>query len=127
VSRAFLNLSNHPCADWSEVQTQAALALGASHVQDLRFPQVDPNASTEQVQDLARQVAAQVAALQPAAVHVAGELCLTLALVGLLQAQGLPVVCATTRRDTTEETLPDGSTRKLARFHFVQWRAYPKV
>lgn len=127
MSRAFLNLSNHPSAAWSQAQTDAALALGASHVKDLPFPQVDPHASPQEVQALARQVSAQVAALQPAAVHVAGELCLTFALVALLQAQGLPAVCATTRRDTEEQTLPDGSTRKLARFHFVQWRAYPKM
>lgn len=114
-----LNLSNHPSTSWPEKQVMEAEKLYGS-VQDLPFPTIDPHCDEKQILELARSYFKQILALQPLAVHLMGELTFTLALVNLLQVQGISCLASTTHRTT--EDLPDGT--KISRFQFVRFRHY---
>jgi hypothetical protein len=120
-SGVFVNLSNHSLATWTPAQIDAAKQLG-SHLEDLPFPNVPPDANPDAVEDLAMETLKQLPA---GTVHamVAGEPCLATALVRELQGQGIRCWSATNARDTDD--LGDGT--KLARFRFVQFREYPRV
>lgn len=114
-----LNLSNHPSSAWPEKQILEAEKLYGP-VQDMPFPQIDPQAGEEEVQILAAEYRDQILRLQPRAVHLMGELTFAFALVRMLQSHGITVVASTTHR--TSQVLPDGS--KVSRFEFVRFRQY---
>ena len=107
----FVNLSNHPSETWSERQRAAAESLGGPIV-DEPFPEVPPEASTEEVEALGATTFQRIALSDPAAVMIQGEFTLTLALVRKFQERGIPCYSATTGK---------------ARFDFVQFRQYPSV
>lgn len=115
----FVNISNHPSAEWAEAQRAAALAL-APRIVDLPFPPVPPVATAEEVAALAEQV---VAAVPESATHalVQGEFTLAFALVQALQRRGVHCLAATTER--TVERTAEGDD--LRRFAFVAFRPYP--
>ena len=121
-----LNLSNHPSVSWSKEQFDAAV-LQYSSIEDLAFPHIAPDATTEEVTQLAQtyfekidpKIASCLAMTN--AVHLMGEMTFVYALVGILQRAGIQVVCSTTQRTVLEER--DG--KKTAQFSFVQFRAYP--
>lgn len=118
----FINLSNHPSANWSEEQKNAAEQL-AGPIVDIPFPAVDPYASEEVVSSIADnycQIVLETACGQDSlVVHLMGEMTLTFALVQLLQACGIPCVASTTKRVTVEQ---DGIKSSL--FKFVKFRKY---
>ncbi|PSJ75848.1 CRISPR-associated protein, partial [Sphingobacteriales bacterium UPWRP_1] len=108
-----LNLSNHPSANWSAEQTDAACALYGS-VEDLPFPQIPPTWSTDEVEQLVEKYISKIRKLNPTAVHLMGELTFCFSLVAKLQAIGIPCVASTTQRNTIDN--PDGT--KIATFRF---------
>lgn len=113
-----LNLSNHPSATWPPKQQQAAReAYG--RVEDLPFPQIDPELDAEGLAQLVQQYFERVQARRPAAVHLMGEMTFTFALVAKLKAAGVPCLAATTQRLVEER---DG--KKVVEFRFVQFRPY---
>jgi hypothetical protein len=113
-----LNVSNHPSNEWSNKQKQAAIdRYGA--ITDMGFPQIDPYASHDQIAQLAKEFEQQIAAIQPAAVHIMGEMTFTFALITLLKAIGLECVASTTERRIT---LTDEG--RITHFSFVQFRTY---
>ena len=119
----FINLTNHPSAEWSADQLAAAELFG--RVVDILFPIVPPNATTAEVHQLADQLVADVLLTAEAAqtamtVHVMGEHTLTYAVVARLKARGVTCVASTSNRNTI--MLPDG--KKLTDFKFVQFREY---
>ncbi len=118
----FLNLTSHASAGWSDVQRRAAEAFG--RIVDLPFPAISAQASSEDIRALAGNIAARAAALQPKAVLCQGEFTCCFAIVRALQARGIPVCAATSERQTKESVQPDGSTKKLSTFRFVQFRFY---
>ena len=63
----FLNVSNHPVADWSQAQRAGALALGSALV-DVPFPHVDPAADDREIANLGAELVTSVLAHAPAAV-----------------------------------------------------------
>lgn len=117
-----LNLSNHPSNKWSDKQTDITCHLYGS-VTDLSFPQIPPNNTTQQVQQLAQNYCTQILELAPTAVHVMGEMTFTFALVKLLQAAGITCIASTTDRNTIDN--PDGS--KTLQFNFCRFRDYPQL
>ena len=119
----FLNVSNHPSADWDDAQRAAAEALAHGPVEDLpeSFPTVDPAASDDEVLTLARALADRIISQAPAAVFVGGEPGVAMAATIFLLEAGLRVVTATTRREAVE-VQDDGATIKRSEFRFVQWR-----
>jgi len=114
-----INLSNHPSVNWSKEQRDAAILYYVS-IEDLAFPYIAPDATTEDVSELAKDYFQKIDP-SVSAVHLMGEMTFVCALVGLLQKAGITVVCSTTQRTVLEEL--DG--KKTAQFRFVQFRAYP--
>lgn len=117
-----LNLSNHSSINWSKTQLDAA-QIQFGGVQDLPFPQIDPNATTDAVVQLAKEYCQIIMAQHPSvsAVHLMGEMTFIVALVRLLKRQKIKVVCSTTDRLVLEEQ--DG--KKTMQFVFQQFREYP--
>ncbi len=117
-----LNFSNHPSNKWSDNQIEVACQLYGS-VTDWAFPQIEPQSTTQEVQQLAQNYCAQILELAPTAVHVMGEMTFTFALVHLLQTAGIVCIASTTNRNTIDN--PDGS--KTLQFNFCQFRNYPPL
>lgn len=118
----FLNLSNHPSANWSAEQKTTAEQLYGEII-DLPFPQVDPYGDEEYIASIANDYCRQIKDLSgehPVTVHLMGEMTLTFALLQRLSAEGIPCVASTTERVTNET--PDG--RKESFFKFIQFRKY---
>lgn len=116
----FINFSNHPISGWSEEQLKAARHYG--EVFDLPFPQVDPMATSQEIQRLEEDCVCRILAAgagHPFTVHVMGELTLVYHVVTALKQRGIPCVASTTDRDSTEY---DGL--KLSEFNFVRFREY---
>lgn len=118
----FINLSNHPSANWSEEQKNAAEQL-AGPIVDIPFPAVDPYASEDVVSSIADnycQIVLETACGQDSLiVHLMGEMTLTFALVQRLHTFGITCVASTTKRVTAED---DGV--KTSVFKFVKFRKY---
>ena len=114
-----LNLSNHPSERWSEKQKNVAVEQYGTII-DLPFPNIPPEATSNEVLQLAESYEAEIRKAAPTAVHLMGEMTFTHALVQKLKAAGIPCVASTSQR--LSEELPDGT--KQVRFQFVQFRAY---
>lgn len=120
-ARLLLNLSNHPYADWSDEQKEAAKVYG--ECRDLPFPAVDPQASPEEIKTLTDKYAeeiSRIALTHRVTVHVMGEMCFTVAIVDRLKKLDILAIASTSERIST--VLPDGS--KNVTFHFTQFRPY---
>lgn len=120
--RVFVNLSNHPSADWSEEQKKAALAYGG--IIDVPFPSVPSSCSDKAMQKLAdKAVGAVGKAAYPArevTVHVMGEMTLTYRIVNKLKARGIRCLASTSDRVANDL----GNGEKISQFHFVEFRKY---
>lgn len=119
----FLNLSNHPSANWSAEQTEAATLLYGEIV-DLPFPVVAPDGDEDYIETLADEYCSKVleyAKTQTVTVHLMGEMTLTFALLKRLQAHGILCVASTTQRKTVEE-----NGVKTSIFQFVKFREYAR-
>jgi hypothetical protein len=114
-----LNLSNHPSDRWSEKQKNVAIEQYGT-IKDLPFPNVPPEATSDEVLQLAEVYEAKIRQANPTAVHLMGEMTFTFALVQKLKTAGIPCVASTSQRETEE--LPDGT--KKVRFQFVRFRPY---
>jgi len=120
----FVNFSNHSSSQWSEKQIKAAQALGKSEeIEDIAFPEVDPYASSEDIEVLALACVEKILKHAPRACHVAGEPTLACYVVALLQSNGIDCYAATTKR-IAEERVENGVTTKVSRFEFCQFRKY---
>ena len=119
--KIFLNLTNHPSAQWQPAQREAAAALG--EVVDWPFPAVEAGASEDDIQQLAKQLAEKIMAMQQQAavsVHLMGEMTLSFRLLQMLLKVGIPCLASTSRREVVEE----GNGQKTVRFHFERFRYY---
>lgn len=113
-----LNLSNHPFDKWTENQTyNAILAYGS--VEDLSFPNIDPNWDRHDVAQLVEEYIVKIRKIDPKAVHVMGELVFTHLLVNKLKDIGIPCIASTTERIVEME----GDVKKI-KFNFVKFRSY---
>ena len=119
----FLNLSNHPSSTWSGKQRAAAEVL-AGDVVDQLFPEVPPEATTEEVAEMAAAIARRITQHAPAAAMVQGEFTLAFSLVRELESRGIPCYAATTRRMTQSVRTDDGPVQRISTFEFVQFRRY---
>ena len=119
----FVNLSNHPSAQWPEDQLATAERI-ASPIRDFPFPSVDPTASPKAVGELAQAIGAEVLAWGATAAMVEGEFTLTYALVQLLMRAGVMCYAATSKRETTATLQIDGSVARNSVYRFVTLRRY---
>lgn len=118
----FINFTNHPFAQWSAEQKAAAQIYG--EVIDLAFPAIDPSANEAALDSLASAYAARILNLNPDAVLCQGECTFVYRIVRQLEAAGIPVLAACSRRKSQETTYPDGSTLKRSIFVFAGFRRY---
>jgi len=117
-----INISNHPISTWSEKQMETAITQFESVV-DFPFPQIDPESSTQQIKELAKQMFDNISTnydKEKITIHLMGELSLVYQLVTLLKKENVSCVVSTTKREVEE--LPDGSKNSL--FRFVKFRSY---
>jgi hypothetical protein len=118
----FLNISNHPSDKWTPEQVEAAKSLGGLP-SDVKFPHVDPQWSTEEVQNVAKKLVMSLDLVEVAGAMVAGEPLMTLCIVRNLQAIGVRCFSATTERSVVEGK--DGV--KTSKFNFVRFREWPTL
>lgn len=118
--RIFLNLSNHPSSLWGQAQLQAAAAYG--RIEDMPFPSISPEMTTEKVRELAEEYLAKIMKYSDGAevtVHIMGELTFCFILVRKLQEHGIVCVASCAERIVREE-----NGEKISRFDFVSFRNY---
>lgn len=120
--RNFINYTNHPSANWSEAQRQAAQIYG--EIMDMDFPEIEPQWDEEQVASLACHQAEEIIALKPAAVLVQGEFTFSYALISLLQQAGIRVLAACSQRCTESVINEKQETIRRSVFKFVRFRQY---
>ena len=118
----FINFSNHPSARWSTGQQEAAQRYG--EVTDVAFPAIDPAADEAALDSLAAVYVRHILYLNPDVVLCQGESTFAYRVVRMLEAQGIPVLAACSRREVQETVCPDGSTRRQSIFVFAGFRRY---
>lgn len=114
-----LNLSNHPPSTWPQNQMQAAISQYDA-VQDLPFPQINPEWTSDQILRLAEEYEIKIRKINPTAVHIMGELTFCFLLVNRLKTIGIPCITSTTGRIAAA----DENGNKISVFKFVQFREY---
>ena len=117
----FINFSNHASTRWGVPQKQAAKKYG--EIVDMQFPNVDPEAISEEVHELARVCAEKIMEMKPECVLCQGEFCLSYQVIQKLKKAGIKVVAACSERKTEEKKIGN-DTRKVSYFIFVQFREY---
>ena len=122
MRKIFVNHTNHPSERWSAEQISAAKVYG--EIVDVPFPAISAEAAADEVRELVQGQLKKILALEPAIVLCQGEFNYTFAMVEQLKNFGVSVVAATSKRVAHEEILPDGSTRQVSVFRFVQFREY---
>lgn len=113
-----LNLSNHPSSLWPDNQLALAKELYNS-VEDLTFPQIDPNWNTDEVEMLVNEYVQKVRKINPTAVHIMGELTFTNRIVNKLKEVGFLCLASTTERKVAVI-----DNKKTSEFQFVRFRPY---
>ncbi|WP_276687748.1 CRISPR-associated protein [Prevotella pallens] len=117
----FINFSNHSLSTWTEKQIKAAKEYG--ELEEIVFPNINPQFTTEQVQMLATDYVAKILTHYPTenlTIHVMGELTFCFSVVQQLKEKGVRCVASTTER-IVEET---ADNKKVTQFSFVQFREY---
>lgn len=117
-----LNFSNHPLNQWSNEQLDAARQQFGEII-DLPFPQVSPEATEQDIEQLAQEYLLKIQTIgstKQVIIHLMGELNFTYVMVNLLKQNGYTCVASTTKRIVKE--LPDN--QKISEFHFVKFRKY---
>ncbi|HET55492.1 MAG TPA: CRISPR-associated protein [Ignavibacteria bacterium] len=121
-----INFSNHLVKDWSDAQLEDARKI-YKKLHDIPFPNVDPNADTEDILKLSEQYSSYISKLilksedKKNAVHVMGEHSLIFAVVSLLQKNDITCIVSTTERNSEIN-----GNEKISKFNFVRFREYPK-
>ena len=90
---------------------------------DMPFPQVNPDATAEDVNSIANALVDKIKVLgddNDVVVHVMGEMGLTYKLVRKLGFLGIRCVCSTSYRVVKDQE--DG--KKVVEFHFERFREY---
>ena len=116
----FTNFSNHDSEKWSDEQYDAASYYGM--VEDIAFPQVPANATTEEVKALADKYVDVIMVSSPDVVMCQGEFSLSYYVTEKLKALGVKVVVACSDRKVVETVNKNGETVKTAVFKFKQFR-----
>lgn len=117
----FINFSNHSLSTWTEKQIKAAKEYG--DLEEIVFPNINPQFTTEQVQVLATDYVAKILtrySTENLTIHVMGELTFCFSVVQQLKEKGVRCVASTTER-VVEET---DDNKKISKFTFVQFREY---
>ena len=120
--KIFVNCSNHPSAKWSAAQREAAEQYGK--IADIPFPAVACDLTDMQLEELAKQTAAEILAKKPAAVMCMGEFVVCFRIVQKLKKSGIKVLASCSERHAVEHVEKDGTVHKEAVFVFQGFREY---
>ena len=118
----FINISNHPAANWSAAQLAAASHYG--EVVDYPFPVVPASSDEGDVRRIAESVIRDVSVRKEDVLLIQGEFTLAFQLVVMAKALGMRAVAACSDRVTEERVNDDGTSTKISRFEFVRFRDY---
>ena len=118
----FINFSNHPSDNWESLQKSEAEKYGP--IIDIKFPEVDPNASEAEIKEMADRCTKEILSESPAAVMCQGEFSLTYAVVCRLKKEGIKVFTACSERLVVEGKGTKDEYLKQVRFKFVRFREY---
>lgn len=113
----FINFTNHPSAVWDQKQLEEARKYGV--IQDIPFPNVDPQSSEADIKILGNQYYVKIMSYQPAAVLCQGEFTLAVYVIERLKKAGVTVLSACTKRIVTIN-----GEKKTSVFVFEQFREY---
>ena len=116
-----MNYSNHPSHLWGERQREAAQRYG--EIVDLPFPNIPPDLSERELDELAQREAGNILSQNPKCVLCQGEFTFTYRIINRLKAHQIKVVAACSERVATEKNV-DGKTVKAAEFVFQGFREY---
>lgn len=120
-----INLTNHPLDTWSDLMLQEAKCQFHS-LQEMEFPDIDPHASEEQIQTLAKKYAESIkirlnnSANENNAILIMGEFSFCYSLINILKENGFKCILATSNR----KTIQINNNEKLSKFIFVKFREY---
>ena len=117
----FINFSNHSLSTWTERQIKAAKEYG--ELEEIVFPNINPQFTTEQVQMLATDYVTKILThylTENLTIHDMGELTFCFSVVQQLKEKGVRCVASTTER-IVEET---ADNKKVTQFSFAQFREY---
>ena len=117
-----INLSNHPYEFWSENQREVASQFG--EVIDLPFPNISPDATTDQLLPLIDEYYNRVVAYgdnSRVVVHLMGEMTFTFMLVARLLQANYRCISSTTERIVKNST---ATGEKTVLFQFINFRDY---
>jgi len=123
----FVNLSNHASDNWPEEEKNAAKRYG--DIIDVAFPSIPVDITSEQMDVLVDEYAEKLHALlssdvEDDAVMIQGESVFAYRMVVRLKKDHIRALAAVTERKSHEETLPDGTVRKVSLFVFNGFREY---
>ena len=102
----FINLSNHPSANWSEKQLAEAQKYG--EIIDMSFPVVSPTEDEAYIASLVTNYLKNIlSCYHPVrdVFHIMGEMCFSFSLIKKLQERGFTCLASTSERIVTE-TIP---------------------
>lgn len=117
----FINLSNHPSANWSEGQLAEAQKYGK--IVDMPFPVVSPLEDETYIASLVTNYLKNIIFCyhpEQDVFHIMGEMCFSFSLIKKLQEKGFICLASTSERVVTE-TNPG---HKEVYFKFIRFRKY---
>ena len=117
-----INLTNHPYEQWNEAQKIAAEEYG--RVEDMPFPQINPECCENDLNQLVDTYYCRVTAAAPKAVLLQGEFVFCYRLIRKLKESGITVIAAGTKRCADVQTDENGNTVKRSVFRFAGFREY---
>lgn len=121
MSSFFINHSNHPSQAWGNKQREEAERYGA--IVDMPFPDINPQATIEEIKALAIENGEAILAKKPKAVLCQGEFTYTYQLVKFLQDHGVLALAACSKRQV--QAWKEGEEEhKSVVFVFTQFRNY---
>lgn len=120
--RVFINLSNHPSANWDSMQSGDALKYG--RIVDMPFPLITVDITEEKMEALVEQYYDRIMQYKNPVVMLQGEFVFVYRMVARLKDASVRVFCACTERRSVEEKLADGSVRKISYFEYSGLREY---
>lgn len=121
----FFNITNHSLT--GEQLADIKDKFNIDEVVDLNPGEVEPQISSAQVNNLATNLIANGNFSLGDVAMVQTEQTLVFFLVSILQRIGVRCVVATTRRESAEKVLPDGSIIKTNVFRHVRFRDLPQI
>lgn len=120
MKKTFVNFSNLHTNRWSDTMLDAAMDLADDgEIVNVPFPQVDPGASSEQIEIMAKDCLLKIINKNPAAVFCQGEFSLCFKVVCLLKENNIPAYTLCNERIISKE---DG--KSISGFRFVQFRKF---